>query len=371
MGKYPRSTKGNHYLIVASDICSKWVEAKPIRVATSKHIIQFLEEDVFSRFGFPKIILSDNGSQFLSQEFKDACLRWGSTHHTSATYSPRMNQVERRNQSIKEKLRLQLLDQPHCNWDKEIPQILFSLRNSINQATKVAPAQVYFNQRLRHPKETDNTISEQSNSDTISLFPYHQKAISNQKRYVQKYEGKEPFTKLHPVGAIVLIRNHELSSAPRGFCAAFSPKWCGPFEVVHVYPAGIYICRLIEDPTIHRKVSHQDTQLRHIPTLTSTNNSYHSYHPTSSSSTGIPRQIEIPPIPSTSSDGTPRPTHHPSPIPSPSTTPSTSVGRLVNGVIESSITTSGSNVSHRPDIRNRPIRTRIFNSKYYGKDWTT
>lgn len=360
MGKYPKSTKGNHYLIVASDICSKWVEAKPIRVATSKHIIKFLEDEVFTRFGFPKVILSDNGSQFISQEFEDACLRWGAIHHTSATYSPRQNQVERRNQSIKDKLRLQLLDQPHNLWDQDIPKILFSMRNSINQATQVAPSQVYFNQLLRHPEEIDVSNSSMDSAKSESLFPYHRKAIHNQEKYVKKYEG-EPFQKLHPVGAIVLIRNHELSSAPRGICAAFCPKWCGPFEIIHAYPAGIYICQSLEDPSIQRKVSHQDTQIRYLPALPEETRdiSPPSLSPLTHSS-GTPDLIEYSINPSLSSVGTPHLTNPSFPILSRSVSS--------NPLPHSEISFSNSNSTEKI---HRPIRTRIFNSRYYGKEWTT
>lgn len=67
------------------------------RYATTKVIVNFLEGEDFVRFGFPNVILSDNGSQFISAEFEKACTRWGAEHHTSAIYSPRQNQVERRN----------------------------------------------------------------------------------------------------------------------------------------------------------------------------------------------------------------------------------------------------------------------------------
>lgn len=389
MGKYPRSTKGNQYLIVATDICSKWIEAKALKVANSTLIIQFLEEEVFTRFGFPQVILSDNGSQFTSHEFEEACIRWGATHHTTAIYSPRQNQCERRNQTIKDKLRLQLLDQPHCNWDKELPQILYSLRNTINQATQVAPAQVYFNQLLRHPADSTELFNDDLALSNDSLFTHHRLANKNQQKYVLRYEG-EPFQRLHPIGAIVLIRNHELSSVPKGIAAAFCPKWIGPYEIVHSYPTGVYICRSLENENIQKKVSHQDTQLRDLPILNLENcniSSHSSTHSTLSDGTTYHNErLDSPPLT----------TPHNSFIPLPSAgTPIQNEESLSFPILPSSDHTQtldmrtscktshsslrdkfnsdivDSNSTNSNKLPRRTYRTRIFNSKYFGQDWVT
>lgn len=262
MGPYTPSSKGNQYLVVVTDICSKWVEAKPIRKATTSAIVQFLEDEIFSRFGYPRCIISDNGSQFISHEWKSACQRWNATHLTTASYSPWQNQVERRNQSIKDKLRVQLLDQPHKRWDKAIPKILYSLRNSVNQATGKSPAEIYFNQKLHHPREGE-AHSNTSSETPPSLFSHHRQAIAQQTKYVQRYENKIKPPKLHLVNSIIYIRNHELSKASQGFVAALAPKWIGPFKITRVFPSGVYQCVSLQNPSDIRKVSHRDSQLRY------------------------------------------------------------------------------------------------------------
>lgn len=266
MGPYTPSHRGNKYLIVTSDLCSKWVEAKPVRQASTQAILAFLENEVFTRFGYPAVLVTDNGAQFRSNEWTQACQNWGTRHYTTAVYSPRQNQVERRNQSIKDKLRIQVLDLPHAKWDLHIPQLLYSMRNTINQATKVTPAEVLFNQRLRHP--TDEILEEkmlQAKSEHTPLLTKHQQAIENQRKYITNYQRDAPTIPLHPVGAIVYIKNHELSNAAKGITSSLNPKWIGPYQITEAYPPSTYLCESLDHPQDVRKISHRDTQLRSTP----------------------------------------------------------------------------------------------------------
>ena len=61
MGPYPRSSKGRRFILVATDMFSRWVEAFPIGSTESSRIIRLMEEEVFARWGYPRAIHSDNG----------------------------------------------------------------------------------------------------------------------------------------------------------------------------------------------------------------------------------------------------------------------------------------------------------------------
>lgn len=73
MGPYPRSTRGRRFLFVVTDLCSRWVEAFPIGNSTASKLIRILEAEVFQRFGYPRPLLSDNGPQFTSKQWLEAC----------------------------------------------------------------------------------------------------------------------------------------------------------------------------------------------------------------------------------------------------------------------------------------------------------
>ena len=60
MGPF-RSSFEYIYIFVGVDYVSKWVEAVPCRAANHRVVLKFLKENIFSRFGVPKAIISDGG----------------------------------------------------------------------------------------------------------------------------------------------------------------------------------------------------------------------------------------------------------------------------------------------------------------------
>lgn len=60
MGPYPRTTWKSH-IIVITDVFTKWVEAFSTGKPRANIIIRLLEENVFDGFGYPKVVITDNG----------------------------------------------------------------------------------------------------------------------------------------------------------------------------------------------------------------------------------------------------------------------------------------------------------------------
>jgi hypothetical protein len=58
MGPFPPSF-GNLYILVGVDYVSKWIEAVPCKTNDRKMVLKFLKENVLSRFGTPRAIISD------------------------------------------------------------------------------------------------------------------------------------------------------------------------------------------------------------------------------------------------------------------------------------------------------------------------
>ena len=66
----PMSRK-NKYILVFTDYVTKWVEAKALFRAIEKSVVEFIYEEIFTWFGVPREIVTDQGSQFTSKLMKE------------------------------------------------------------------------------------------------------------------------------------------------------------------------------------------------------------------------------------------------------------------------------------------------------------
>jgi hypothetical protein len=68
----PLSGAAKHaWIIVATDYFTKWVEAKSYAELTSKEVCDFVEEHIVTRFGVPETIITDNGTIFTAERFRE------------------------------------------------------------------------------------------------------------------------------------------------------------------------------------------------------------------------------------------------------------------------------------------------------------
>ena len=65
MGPFP-SLFGNLYILLAMDYVFKWVEAIACPRNDASIVVGFIQRNIFSRFGAPRTIISDEGSHFAS-----------------------------------------------------------------------------------------------------------------------------------------------------------------------------------------------------------------------------------------------------------------------------------------------------------------
>ena len=76
IGTLPIAKGGAKYAIVAVDYFMKWVEAKPLTTITARKVISIVVRNIICQFGIPKTIITDNGTQFDSIEFRNFCQKY-------------------------------------------------------------------------------------------------------------------------------------------------------------------------------------------------------------------------------------------------------------------------------------------------------
>ncbi|XP_035916389.1 uncharacterized protein K02A2.6-like [Anopheles stephensi] len=93
------------YYLLVIDTFTKWPEIVATTTMTAKTTIRILRE-IFSRFGMPNVLVSDNGTQFTSTEFELFCTINGIEHLRTAPFHPQSNgQAERFVDTFKRALR--------------------------------------------------------------------------------------------------------------------------------------------------------------------------------------------------------------------------------------------------------------------------
>ncbi|KAG8317791.1 hypothetical protein J6590_108187 [Homalodisca vitripennis] len=121
--------QGQWYFIVV-DAFTKWVEVIPTKNTSAEWCMKELRK-MFSTFGLPLVLVSDNGSQFTSTIFRQFLSANGVVHKTTAPYHPSSNgQAERYVQTVKKSLRA--MEDEGGKIELKLYRLLMQLRQSPN-----------------------------------------------------------------------------------------------------------------------------------------------------------------------------------------------------------------------------------------------
>jgi hypothetical protein len=65
----PKSSKGNIYILIATNYFTKWSKVVALKRDDSKELIKFLKDNILPIFGVPEKFITDNGSIFIGSKF--------------------------------------------------------------------------------------------------------------------------------------------------------------------------------------------------------------------------------------------------------------------------------------------------------------
>ena len=135
---------GKMFLIVI-DAHSKWIEAFPMNTSTSSATIEKLKI-AFATHGLPEIVVTDNGSNFTSEEFEDFLKQNGIRHIRTAPYNPASNGLaEKAVQTFKEGLK----KMNGGSVETRVSRFLARYRITPQTSTGVSPAELLLGRKPR------------------------------------------------------------------------------------------------------------------------------------------------------------------------------------------------------------------------------
>jgi hypothetical protein len=140
--------------VVAVEYFSKWIEAKPLATITSVTVQKFFWQNIVCRFGVPKAITVDNGTQFDVETFKEFCDQIGTKiHFASVRHLESNGLVERANDIIMTGIMKLIVNQPKGKWLDELIKVVWSHNTIISRSTCFTPFKLLFGDEVITPEE--------------------------------------------------------------------------------------------------------------------------------------------------------------------------------------------------------------------------
>jgi hypothetical protein len=63
----PGKRTGARYIITATKYLTRWVKARAVKDCSVATTVHFIFNDIITRFGFPKVLMSDQGTHFINK----------------------------------------------------------------------------------------------------------------------------------------------------------------------------------------------------------------------------------------------------------------------------------------------------------------
>ena len=194
---------------------------------------------VYKRFGLPEDIITDCGTQFNSEFFKQLGKKLGINLQRSTAYHPQTDgETERKNQEVEACLRLICTNDPE-DWSEKLPIIEFALNNRENSVTKqtlfylmngMEPIAIPTPYQKSNLPALEQWIAERQQARDEANAA-HELARQHMAQRITK--DFKPFEK----GEQILIdtRNLHFSGSSK-----FKPKKTGPFKITDVLEKLVY-----------------------------------------------------------------------------------------------------------------------------------
>ena len=134
-------------ILVFVDSYSKWVDVIPMSNTKTTFLLECLRYS-FATHGLPFVIVTDNGTSFISNKFKTFVQKNGIKHVFTAPYYPSSNGMAEPFKQLKVQLKRLLKLKMELNLNTIISRYLLHYRDTPQNTTEKSPAEMKFNSKL-------------------------------------------------------------------------------------------------------------------------------------------------------------------------------------------------------------------------------
>ena len=242
LGPLPTSDNGNRYVVVFTDSLTKWPEAFAIKSAGADVIAQLFVEELVSRHGAPRTLLSDRGKNFLSKLVQEICDLFAVKKVNTTAYHPQTDGLtERFNHTLCSMLSM-YVSKHQRDWDRFIPFALFAYRTATQESTKETPFYLIYG---RDPCLPLDVVLSAPISKYVSVDDYKHEVIrrTQEARYVaQQSIERAQFNQAANYDASKNAKDVDFKVGDRvwlytpqvkkGLTSKLSHLWNGPYRII-------------------------------------------------------------------------------------------------------------------------------------------
>lgn len=231
-----RSRQGSKYVLVMVDHFSRYVVLAPLYDKSAKAVAHALVTNLFCPYSAPRVLLSDNGTEFRNNVLEEICKQFGIKQTFTVAYHPASNGlVERANRKILDVLR-PVVNGFMENWEDWLPHVAASINSSVCESTGRTPYFIIYGVEkklpydlLSSPQNPVNNVDDYAKCQ-LKVFSDTYKGVTNRLKASKTVMSSQQHRRSSPVrikiGDSVMVKVPERN-------AKLAPKFVGPRLVVN------------------------------------------------------------------------------------------------------------------------------------------
>ena len=241
-GPLVKTKYGYEYILVVMDTFTKYTKLYPLRKATSKATIRKID-DFIKNIGKPQKILTDQGTQFTSNKWKEALKEREIKLILTSIRHPQANMVERVNRELARFFRTFLPVDRHESWYNWIEEIETILNESYHDTIEITPHEALLGTKPKRIWEEwipQMEYKRSQNSQTELTRIIREKIKTKGERRNTRI-NKDKIALTFEPGDLVLVKACNVANAAAGKVAKFLSLYEGPYKVKKRIARNTYI----------------------------------------------------------------------------------------------------------------------------------